>query len=202
MFSSILYNFYLGENATSWMNPDNRVLFVVFRVLMLVLILWGSMQDPPLSTIFSFADLTMALLALVNLLALALMLKVCFRLMHDYDQQSRTGAIPVFDPNKFPDLNIDRGSLARQSDQRPRKELATENTEGTELKRQSTIQFFSVYSVFSVAKMFSGGGAVAFEVDEDLGDGGRGHAGGCGWSGRCCAGGCDSVSRSARLTVP
>jgi len=64
------------------------------------------MQD--LSTIFSFADLTMALLALVNLLALALMLKVCFRLMHDYDQQSRTGAIPVFDPNKFPDLNIDR----------------------------------------------------------------------------------------------
>ena len=106
VFSSILYNFYLGENATSWMNPDNRVLFVVFRVLMLVLILWGSMQD--LSTIFSFADLTMALLALVNLLALALMLKVCFRLMHDYDQQSRTGAIPVFDPNKFPDLNIDR----------------------------------------------------------------------------------------------
>jgi alanine or glycine:cation symporter, AGCS family len=110
VFSSILYNFYLGENATNWINPDNRILFVVFRVLMLLLILWGSMQD--LSTIFSFADLTMALLALVNLLALALMLKVCFRLMRDYDDQLRAGRIPVFDPDKFADLNIDRKAWA------------------------------------------------------------------------------------------
>ena len=105
-FSSILYNFYLGENATHWINPDNKILFVVFRVLMLVLILWGSMQD--LTTIFSFADLTMALLALVNLLALALMIKVCFRLMADYDQQIKKGLSPVFDPSKFPDLKIDQ----------------------------------------------------------------------------------------------
>ena len=106
VFSSILYNFYLGENATHWMTPDNPVLFVVFRLLMLVLILWGSMQD--LETIFGFADLTMALLALVNLIALALMLKVCFRIMRDYDQQSAAGLRPVFDPDKFPDLKIDK----------------------------------------------------------------------------------------------
>ncbi len=105
VFSSILYNFYLGENATNWINPDNRVMFIVFRLLMLVLILWGSMQD--LSTIFGFADLTMALLALVNLLALALMLKVCFRLMRDYDDQSRAGLRPVFDSRKFSDLDLD-----------------------------------------------------------------------------------------------
>jgi AGCS family alanine or glycine:cation symporter len=104
-FSSILYNFYLGENATNWINPDNKILFVVFRLLMLALILWGSMQD--LTTIFSFADLTMALLALVNLLALALMVKVCFRLMNDYDDQIKAGQSPVFDPSQFPDLDID-----------------------------------------------------------------------------------------------
>ena len=106
VFSSILYNFYLGENATHWMNPDNPWLFIIFRVLMLLLILWGSVQD--LSTIFSFADLTMALLALVNLAALFLMAKVCFRLMRDYDEQSRAGHDPVFDPARFPDLDIDR----------------------------------------------------------------------------------------------
>lgn len=105
VFSSILYNFYLGENATSWMTPGNPVTFVVFRLLMLALILWGSMQD--LSTIFGFADLTMALLALVNLAALFLMLKVCFRLMRDYDDQARAGLTPVFDPSKFADLKID-----------------------------------------------------------------------------------------------
>jgi alanine or glycine:cation symporter, AGCS family len=63
------------------------------------------MQD--LSTIFGFADLTMALLALVNLAALFLMLKVCFRLMRDYDDQARAGLTPVFDPSKFSDLKID-----------------------------------------------------------------------------------------------
>jgi len=105
-FSSILYNFYLGENSTSWMTPDNPVFFIVFRLLMLVLIMWGSMQD--LTTVFSFADLTMALLAVVNLVALALLMKVAFRLMNDYDEQWRAGKIPVFDPDKFPDLKIDR----------------------------------------------------------------------------------------------
>ncbi|RFF30986.1 alanine/glycine:cation symporter family protein [Wenzhouxiangella sediminis] len=105
-FSSILYNFYLGENSSSWMTPDNPIFFIVFRVLMLVLILWGSMQD--LTTVFSFADLTMALLAVFNLIALALLMKVGFRLMNDYDQQWRAGKVPVFDPDKFPDLNIDR----------------------------------------------------------------------------------------------
>jgi AGCS family alanine or glycine:cation symporter len=50
----------------------------------------------------------MALLAVFNLIALALLAKVGFRLMADYDQQSRAGRIPVFDPDKFPDLDIDR----------------------------------------------------------------------------------------------
>lgn len=105
-FSSILYNFYLGENASHWLDPGNRILFTVFRVLMLVLIFWASMQD--LRTIFNFADLTMALLALVNLIALAVMMKVCFRLLSDYDRQARAGQVPVFKPEDFPDLKIDR----------------------------------------------------------------------------------------------
>ncbi|NEZ03036.1 alanine:cation symporter family protein [Wenzhouxiangella sp. XN201] len=105
-FSSILYNFYLGENSSSWMTPDNPVFFIIFRLLMLVLILWGSMQD--LTTVFSFADLTMALLAVFNLVALALLMKVGFRLMNDYDRQWRAGKVPIFDPDQFPDLNIDR----------------------------------------------------------------------------------------------
>ncbi len=106
VFSSILYNIYLGENATHWIDPGNRALFMGFRLLMLALILWGSMQD--LETIFSFADLTMALLALVNLIALAWLAKVCFRLLRDYDEQLRAGKTPVFKPEDFPDLHIDR----------------------------------------------------------------------------------------------
>lgn len=104
-FSSILYNFYLGENSSSWMTPNSPVFFIVFRLLMLVLILWGSMQN--LTTVFSFADLTMALLAVFNLIALAFLAKVGLRLMRDYDEQWRAGQVPVFRPEKFPDLDID-----------------------------------------------------------------------------------------------
>ncbi len=104
-FSSILYNFYLGENASYWMNPDNPWFFIIFRLLMLVLILWGSMQD--LTTIFNLADLTMAILAIVNLVALAFLMKIGFRLMRDYDDQSRAGKVPVFDPARFKDLDLD-----------------------------------------------------------------------------------------------
>lgn len=113
-FSSILYNFYLGENSSSWMTPDNPIPFIVFRLLMLALILWGSMQD--LTTIFSFADLTMALLALFNLVALAFLMKIGFRLMRDYDQQWRAGKVPVLDPDQYADLDIDREAWSDAAD--------------------------------------------------------------------------------------
>lgn len=104
-FSSILYNFYLGENSADWLAPGKRTISLVFRLLMLLLILWGSVQD--LTTVFSFADLTMALLALCNLAALVLLIKVGFRLIADYDAQRRAGQVPVFDPARFADLNLD-----------------------------------------------------------------------------------------------
>ena len=113
-FSSILYNFYLGENASYCINPDNPWFFIIFRLLMLLLILWGSMQD--LTTIFNFADLTMALLAMVNLVALAFLMKVGFRLMRDYDNQSRAGKVPVFDPAEFQDLDLDHDAWSDAAD--------------------------------------------------------------------------------------
>ncbi|MNT81545.1 Amino-acid carrier protein AlsT [compost metagenome] len=57
---------------------------------------------------FGFADVTMGLLALVNLVALALLYKVGKRLMHDYDDQVKAGIEnPVFDARKFADLDLD-----------------------------------------------------------------------------------------------
>ena len=105
VFSSILYNFYLGENATYWIKPTDRITFIVFRVLMLLLILWGSTQD--LSTVFAFADLTMALLAVVNLVALVLLTRPVLRLLEDYKIKARAGEVPVFDSRQFSDLDID-----------------------------------------------------------------------------------------------
>jgi alanine or glycine:cation symporter, AGCS family len=51
----------------------------------------------------------MGLLAVVNLAAVLLLIKVGLRLIRDFDEQRRAGVEqPVFDPDKFADLNIDR----------------------------------------------------------------------------------------------
>ncbi len=106
-FSSMIYNYYLGENSLNFFSEENKTLFTGFRVLTLVLVLWGSLQD--LSTVFAFADVTMGLLAVVNLAAVLLLIKVGLRLIQDFDAQLRAGiAQPLFDPAKFPDLDIDR----------------------------------------------------------------------------------------------
>lgn len=106
-FTSMIYNYYLGENSINYFSEHNQGLFIGFRILTLVLIYWGSSQD--LSTVFGFADLTMGILALVNLLALVLLFDVGLKILQDFDRQIRSGrSQPVFDPGQFTELNIDR----------------------------------------------------------------------------------------------
>lgn len=105
-FTSIMYNYYLGENSLNFFSEENKTLFNVYRTITLVLVMWGATQD--LSTVFGFADLTMALLALVNLVALALLFKVGLRVMRHFDAQMKAGQTPVFNAAEFADLNIDR----------------------------------------------------------------------------------------------
>ena len=105
MFTTLVYNYYLGENALGFFS-QKPALVKVYRALVIALVLWGSVQD--LSTVFAFADVTMGLLALVNLAALALLYKTVLRLMRDYDQQIDDGIEqPVLDRRAYADLDLD-----------------------------------------------------------------------------------------------
>lgn len=105
-FTSMIYNYYLGENSLNFFSEENKMLFNGFRVLTLALVVWGSAQD--LGTVFGFADVTMGLLALVNLFALVMLFKVGLKVMRDFDMQFKAGEKePVFNPNRFPELDLD-----------------------------------------------------------------------------------------------
>jgi len=104
-FSSIMYNYYLGENSLNYFSEENQTLFNVFRVLVLALVFWGSLQN--LGTVFIFADLTMGLLGVVNLTALVFLAGTCFRLLRDFEQQRSQGAEPRLDPAAWSDLKVD-----------------------------------------------------------------------------------------------
>lgn len=106
VFTAMLYNYYLGENSLRFIIAAPRKSLIAYRLLVLMLVLWGAIED--LSTVLAFADITMTLLALVNLIAMALLFKVCMRVLDDYDEQRRAGTrTPVFNSSKFRDLDID-----------------------------------------------------------------------------------------------
>jgi len=105
-FTTIIYNYYLGENALNYFSEENRKLFLIYRVLMLTLVGWGTSQD--LGSVFAFADITMSLLALVNLTALVLLARTGLRLLTDYDGQiGRGDKNPELQPADYADLDLD-----------------------------------------------------------------------------------------------
>ncbi len=105
-FSSILYNYYMGENAVDFFTGQNKHAFNLLRVVTITLVIWASLQD--LSTVLGFADTTMGMLALVNLFALVLLFKPGLKLVRDYDQQLKGGAVPRLRARDYSDFDIDR----------------------------------------------------------------------------------------------
>lgn len=105
-FSSIMYNYYLGENALTFMT-DNPMALHVLRIAIVGIVFLGAVA-PGATSIFSFSDPMMGILAVVNLLALMMLFPVAMRIITDFRQQLAAGvAKPIFDPKKFADLDTD-----------------------------------------------------------------------------------------------
>ena len=80
----------------------------MFRVAVLTVIAWASVQD--LGTVFGFADLTMALLALTNLLALWALYPVAQSLLAHFELQVDAGQSPRFSRDQLPRETLDPAS--------------------------------------------------------------------------------------------
>ncbi len=108
-FSSIIYNYYLGENALSFMTP-NPMALLVFKFVLMAIVFLGAVA-PGATAVFFFSDPMMGVLAIVNLLALMMLFPILRRVLRDFDEQRQAGvARPVFNPEKFPDLDLDHSA--------------------------------------------------------------------------------------------
>jgi len=113
-FSSIIYNYYLGENALSFMS-DNPTVLLGFKIALMAIVFLGAVA-PGATAIFFFSDPLMGVLALVNLLALMMLFPILRRVLNDFDEQLASGIKrPVFDPKKFPDLNLDHNAWTHET---------------------------------------------------------------------------------------
>ncbi|MTH96279.1 sodium:alanine symporter family protein [Roseibium sp. RKSG952] len=112
-FSTIIYNYYLGENALSVITRHPMAIQVL-RVVIIVVVFLGA-TAPGATAVFFFADPLMGILALVNLVAIMMLLPVCLRILKDFRTQLKNGvARPVLNPDDFPDLDIDRSAWTRR----------------------------------------------------------------------------------------
>ncbi|RXJ84173.1 alanine/glycine:cation symporter family protein [Arcobacter cloacae] len=105
-FSSMIYNYYLAENSLNFFSKGNVTAFNIFRVLCVLLVIWGSFQD--LSSIFAFADLSMGLLAIINLIVITILYKPVLQLIKGYERQLKEGKTPVLRYNDYTEFNIDK----------------------------------------------------------------------------------------------
>ncbi|MBT4889387.1 MAG: alanine:cation symporter family protein [Rhodospirillales bacterium] len=106
-FSSIIYNYYLGENALTVMTKNTNVLHG-FKIALVGIVFLGAVA-PAATSVFFFSDPMMGILAVVNLVALTMLFPIAKRLIVDFSDQLKAGVDrPVLDPDKFADLDINR----------------------------------------------------------------------------------------------
>ena len=108
-FSSIIYNYYLGETALKVMTSQAAALHVLRLAIVAVVFLGAT--APGATAVFFFSDPLMGLLAVVNLMAIMMLFPVALRVLEDFRSQLKSGiARPVFQPSAFPDLDLDHSA--------------------------------------------------------------------------------------------
>lgn len=100
-FTTVLGNYYYGEANVGFMTPKTSVL-TGYKWVFLVATFLGAIGE--VEVVWSLADTTMAVMALVNLAAIAPLGTIAFRLLNDYVTQRKQGVDPVFTRDRMPDL--------------------------------------------------------------------------------------------------
>ncbi|HRP34638.1 MAG TPA: alanine/glycine:cation symporter family protein [Gammaproteobacteria bacterium] len=100
-FTSIMANTYYGETSLAFIRSDQRLL-TAYRCVVLAGIFAGSQIDLPL--VWAMADLSMAFMTIVNLVAVLLLSGLVIKVMRDYNSQLALHVEPVFDLARFPDI--------------------------------------------------------------------------------------------------
>ncbi|MGP5408192.1 alanine/glycine:cation symporter family protein [Psychrobacter celer] len=103
-FTSIIANYSYGESNLEFISgaKNAKVMIMIFRFMVLGMVFIGAIASLP--AIWNFADLSMGMMALVNLVAILLLSPVALRILRDYErqiQEGKSGTQIKFDPDDF-----------------------------------------------------------------------------------------------------
>ncbi|ABO51718.1 amino acid carrier protein [Desulforamulus reducens MI-1] len=100
-FSSIVGNYYYGETNIEFIKTS-KVWLTIYRLSVVGMVYFGSVSK--IDIVWDMADLFMALMAITNLIAIALLGKVAKAALADYINQKKAGKDPVFYKNSIEGL--------------------------------------------------------------------------------------------------
>ncbi|WP_101842287.1 sodium:alanine symporter family protein [Halobacillus sp. Marseille-P3879] len=98
-FSSIIGNYYYGETNLEFIKQSSGNI-LVYRLAVLAMVLFGAVAE--FGLVWSLADLTMGIMALINLFAIFMLSKVAYAAIKDYTRQRKNGKDPVFYQDHLP----------------------------------------------------------------------------------------------------
>lgn len=101
-WSSVIGNYYYGESNIRFMTRS-RVTMGVYRFAVLVCVFMGAVLA--LDLVWSLADLFMAFMATLNLIALVMLAGVAAKVLQNYMDQRKAGVEPVFKAGDVPGLH-------------------------------------------------------------------------------------------------
>ncbi|EGL81751.1 amino acid carrier protein [Caldalkalibacillus thermarum TA2.A1] len=100
-FSSLIGNYYYGETNIEFIR-SSKTWLTIYRLAVIGMVAFGSVAQ--LSLVWDMADLFMGLMAIINLIAIALLGKFAFAALQDYVEQRREGKDPVFRADRIEGL--------------------------------------------------------------------------------------------------
>ena len=98
-FSSILGNYYYGESNIEFLRPGAAVL-TGYRIVAVAAVFAGALVSADI--VWNLADGIMGIMALINLVAIALLSGVALKLLRDFTEQRKAGRDPVFTRDRLP----------------------------------------------------------------------------------------------------
>ena len=100
-FSTIVGNYAYAESNVQYLK-NSRLLLALFRMCVLGFVYFGAVSEVPI--VWDMGDLTMGVMALINLVAITLMYKLVRVLLKDYTVKLKLGKEPEFKLSEHPVL--------------------------------------------------------------------------------------------------
>ena len=101
-FTSIVANYSYAETNLMFLNTKYKHSMLIFRACVLGMVMFGAVGE--LGLIWTMADISMGMMAIVNVAALFMLSGFVIWLYKDYCSQLKAGVTPVFNPDNHPEM--------------------------------------------------------------------------------------------------